>query len=927
MEEWTLVLTDVVDSTALTSRLGDLAMAELWRAHDRMVRDLVAHHGGREADRTDGFLLLFSDTNGAVAFSAALHIGLADLSQASGERFCARVGVHRGPVILLDISAEDRARGAKPFDVEGLAKSLAARVGGLAAGGQTLLTQAAVDSLPAGSPHGLEPCGSWQMKGVPAPVTVYALASGVSAAPLGHDKAVRVALRDGAWMPVDSLPCNLPAERDSFVGRVAEVAAIGARLRESRLVTLLGLGGMGKTRLARRYASRHRADHPGGVWFCELVDARDANGIAAAVARALDIPISSQDMFSQLGHALAARGDLLLVLDNFEQVAREAEGTVGLWLSLASRARFLVTSREALGIRGEAVLAVSPLPEADAVDLFLRRADAVRPDFAPSAADRDDIARLVRLLDHLPLAVELAATRVSTWPPRRILERMTDRFRVLAATGARRDRQSTLRGVLDWSWELLSLDERQALAQVSVFAGGFTVDAAEAVLSLSELWAADALQSLVQKSLVRRTDGDRMDLLVSVHAYAAEKLDEGGGRSAAERRHADHFAGLGEESVLDACRLHTGADRLAALSREYANLHAACLRGVALADESVAVRGAEAAHLIVSLLGKHPSAEVLRLWEAVDTIAVVDPARRAALLQGRVHGLIQAGRISEAAPLSAEALAAARRCGDVRRLVQALHLAAGVSVKAGQLDAADAALTEALDLCPHDAGWSVGRGHLLHTQALVQWRRGQAAAAIALLREALPIYARGGNLRGLASPQSTLGFYLAETGERSEAWDLQRAALETFRASQDRGREGFALANLAELALHAGDLEDARRWAARAWEAFSETGRARLVAATEVIQGRVEAASGRMDEAAARFERGVRGLRASGARLDLVEGLAYQAAALAGVTPDQASASLEEGDRLAASLGLGPEAPVCRLLESARRALSPAEGA
>ncbi|MSP56800.1 MAG: hypothetical protein EXR69_14545 [Myxococcales bacterium] len=922
MEEWTLVLTDVVESTALTARLGDVAMASLWRAHDRIVRDLVAHHGGREADRTDGFLLLFADTDGALAFAVGLHLGLAELSQSRTQSFCARVGVHRGPVILMEVSAEDRARGAKPFEVEGLAKPLAARVCGLAVGGQTLLTQAAVDSLPAGSVHRLEPCGTWQMKGVPEPVTLHALSTGDSTAPLGHDKAVRVALRDGAWVPVDSLPCNVSSERDSFVGRVPEVAAIGARLRESRLVTLLGLGGMGKTRLAVRYASRHRADHPGGVWFCDLVEARDANGIAAAVARALDIQIGSQDVLSQLGHALAARGDLLLVLDNFEQVAREAEGTVGLWLSMAPCARFLVTSRQALGIRGEAVYTVSPLPAADAIDLFLGRADAVRPDFVPTAAARDDIARLVRLLDHLPLAIELAATRVSTWSPRQILERMTDRFRVLAGTGARRGRQSTLRGVLDWSWELLSADERQALAQVSVFAGGFTLDAAEAVLSLTDLWAADALHSLVQKSLVRRVDGDRMDLLVSVHAYAAERLDESGGRIAAERRHADYFALLGEDAALDACRVHSGADRLASLSREYANLHAACLRGVARADESVAVRAAAAAHLVVSMLGRHPIAEVLLLWQAVDAIGVVDPVRRAVLLHGRVLGLWEAGRISEAAALSAKAVAAARRGGDVRRLVRGLQAAANVSFHAGQLDVAAAAIAEALALCPHDAGWGVERGNLMNNQALVHWERGEPAVAIALLRETFPIHTGAGNLRSLGIAQTNLGFCLAATGERAEAGLLQLAALENFLAVQDGVREGTPLVNLAELSLAAGDLDAAQRWAARAWDVYSDSGRGRYVAVTEVIGGRIEAARGRTDEAAPCFERGVRGLRACGATADLIEALAYQAFALAAVAPALATASLEEGDALVATLGLGPEAPVCRLLEDARRALT-----
>ena len=309
------------------------------------------------------------------------------------------------------------------------------------------------------------------------------------------------------WLPVREIRHSLPAERDAFVGRAEALAELSRQIQSgARLVSVLGIGGTGKTRLVTRYGRSWLGEFPGGVWFCDLAPARSLDGIVSAVAQGLDVPLGRDDPVVQLGHAIAGRGPCLVILDNFEQVARHAAQTLGHWLDRADQARFVVTTREVLGLAGEEVLALPPLPPADGAALFVQRAEAAKPDFQPNAEDQAAIAPLVALLDGLPLAIELAAARVRVMPPRMLLARMSERFKLLASKGGRLDRQSTLRAAFDWSWDLLPTAEKAALAQLSVFEGGFTLEAAEGVLDLSGYddapWTVDVVQ-LAGRQVIR----------------------------------------------------------------------------------------------------------------------------------------------------------------------------------------------------------------------------------------------------------------------------------------------------------------------------------------------------------------------------------------------------------------------------------------
>ena len=394
---------------------------------------------------------------------------------------------------------------------------------------------------------------------------------------------------------------NLPRERDTFVGREADLAELHARIEAgAHLVSLLGAGGTGKTRLALHYGWQQIADWPGGVWFCDLSEARSVPAIASAVARALDVPLGNEDPIVQLGHAIAGHGRCLLILDNFEQVAEHAGETVGPWLDRAGDARFVVTTRETLRLRGEEVLELEPLTAREGRVLFVTRAGAVRQDFAPSEGEQATIESLVRLLDGLPLAIELAAARVRVLPIDQIHARMRDRFKLLAGRQRERDRHTTLRAALDWSWDLLEPWEKAALAQCSVFDGGFTLEATEAILDLSRWteapWTMDVVQALVDKSLVRHRRQDRLGLLVSIGEYASEKLRKeetypGSGPTASdavELRHGAYYAAWGEPDAIASVAVRGGEQHVARLVADLDNLIAACVRAIARRDGPMA---------------------------------------------------------------------------------------------------------------------------------------------------------------------------------------------------------------------------------------------------------------------------------------------------------------------------------------------------
>ncbi|MEU3776457.1 BTAD domain-containing putative transcriptional regulator [Streptomyces sp. NPDC032472] len=400
---------------------------------------------------------------------------------------------------------------------------------------------------------------------------------------------------------------NLRARLTTFVGREEDIRAIGGDLAGARLVTLLGPGGAGKTRLSQEAAEAQPAEAaPDGVWFVELAPVDDPEDVAEAALSALGARetklrgASAEEMRALTDRAgdnpldrlteHCARLRLLLILDNCEHVVEAAAELAEQLLTRCPGVRILATSREPLGVPGEFLRPVEPLPDPVAVRLLGDRGAAARPGFTPDD-DPEAAAEICRRLDGLPLAIELAAARLRLLTPRQIADRLDDRFRLLTG-GARTvlPRQQTLRAVVDWSWDLLDEPERAVLRRLSVFAGGCDLAAAEAVCGErghERLDVADALGALVDKSLVIAApapDGMRYRLLETVAEYAGERLDEvPGDRAAAERRHLVHYRELARttEPLLRGPHQRAAGERFAA---EHENLRTALRRAVAARD-------------------------------------------------------------------------------------------------------------------------------------------------------------------------------------------------------------------------------------------------------------------------------------------------------------------------------------------------------
>jgi predicted ATPase/class 3 adenylate cyclase/Tfp pilus assembly protein PilF len=800
----TLLLTDVVDSTQLAERLGDAAAAELSVAHDRVARDLLRQWRGREIDKTDGMLMLFEHPADAVGFALAYHAALAGLPVP----LKARAGLHVGAVILRANPPEDVAHGAKPLEVEGIAKPIAARVMSLAMGGQTLLTSEARAAL-GDTTLRVQSHGHWRIKGIVEPVELFEV--GDERAPFvpppDSAKVYRVIQRDELWLPVRDVAHSLPAERDAFVGRQDALAELARRFDAgARLVSVLGIGGTGKTRLAVRFARIWMGEFPGGVWFCDLSQARTTDGILQAVAQALDVPLGHEDPVRQLGYAIAAKDDCLVILDNFEQVSRHADETLGPWLDRAGKARFLVTTREVLGLRGEEALALPPLDPADSATLFVCRAMSARQDFVLHDAERDAVAKLVRLLDGLPLAIELAAARVRVMPPQAVLDRMGQRFQLLAASGGRRDRQATLRAAFDWSWDLLVDAEKAALAQLSVFEGGFSLEAAERVLDLSacrdDPWVPAVLQMLVDKSFVRAAEAGRFGLLSSVQDYAAARL-----------RTPRHFPGSGNAGEAAAVERHRAYFARASRARpsgidegDLDNVIVACRRAVVAGDVASAAATLSGAWALLQRRG--PLQLGAELAGSVMRLPVADLATRGSVAHVAGCALDACGRVAEAEQQLQAALHDARAAGDVALESRVLNSLGTLSANQARLAAARDYHEAALDLARRGGERSEecaalsGLGTVLVDMGRTQDARQQYEAALRAARET-------GNRRWECGVLSNLGGALFNLGDLDAALRHFEQARDVARELRDRVWEGNALCNLGALHHAGGRLDEA----------------------------------------------------------------------------------------------------------------------
>ena len=543
----TFLFTDIEGSTPLWDRDAD-AMRRATMRHNALLREAIAAHGG-DAFRVVGDAFCVAFANASTAVLAAIDAQRALTREDWGTApIRVRMGIHSGTAEAAD---DEIFRGPS------LAR--AARVMAAAHGEQILLTAATVALLDGKPPAStsLRDLGDHTLRGFARTERLYQLiVSGL------RTEFPPIATRE-------ALRTNLPPSLTSFVGRERALADVRGHARSQRMVTLVGTGGTGKTRLMLEAASALTDTFADGVWLCELAPLADGAQIPQAIAAALHARAEGDVAPLSLVESTLAGKRSLLLLDNCEHMIDDAARIAQSLLRAVPTLHIVATSREALGVEGEIAYRVPSLslPENDgsssddlarseAAQLFVDRARVVVPGFVLTAHNAGAIAQICRRLDGIPLALELAAARLTALSVEELAQRLHDRFRLL--TGGRRTalpRQRTLRALVDWSYDLLSDDERSVLTTLSVFSGGFTLAAAEAVCdekTLRELSVLDAIERLVAKSLlVAEHDGSstRFRLLETIRQYAAEKLFDAQYADEARRRHFDYFVALAERAV------------------------------------------------------------------------------------------------------------------------------------------------------------------------------------------------------------------------------------------------------------------------------------------------------------------------------------------------------------------------------------------
>ncbi len=519
----TFLFTDIEDST----RLWDEApadMADALRAHDAIVRTTIEGYGGYVfGTGGDGFCAAFSTAADAAAAAIESQEQLRDDAAVS---FVVRMGLHTGEAIEHD------------RNYFGSEVNRAARLMALAHGGQVLVSDATEALLR--DRVALRPLGEHRLRGLRGRISVYQV------------------VRDGlpsefpVLRSVDYFTGNLPQQLSSLVGRENIVAEVAELVRSNRLATLTGVGGVGKTRLALEAGAEVAGEFPDGVWLIELASVGDADSVPSAIASVLGItPQGDAALIDTVADALGGRR-LLLLLDNCEHVLAAVRPTVDAILGRSGAAKILATSREALARDGETVRTVPPLAStggvtSDAVTLFVDRARAVRPDFGlrePETATA--VTEICETLDGLPLGIELAAARMAALSAVEVRDRLADRFRLLKGARPGPERQLTLQHAVEWSYDLLSDDERELLRLTSVFAGGFDLTSISAVVDCTdEVDVLRHLDSLVRKSLVvadHATTRTRYHLFETIRQFAEDRLAETGARELSRDRHAEYFA-------------------------------------------------------------------------------------------------------------------------------------------------------------------------------------------------------------------------------------------------------------------------------------------------------------------------------------------------------------------------------------------------
>ena len=891
----TFVLTDVAGSTRLWEADRDAAARAISR-HGAIIDEAVAKHGGArplEQGEGDSTVSAFARASDAVAAAIDIQRTMSSEPWPEGTDVRVRIGIHTGEAHFRDDGS-----------YAGPALNRCARVRGLGHGGQTLLSRTTADlvrdELPADV--SLTDLGEHPLRDLDRPEHVYQL---------NH------AHLESSFPPLTSprsLSASLPVQMTSFIGREREIDEVEHLLEEARMLTLVGSGGCGKTRLALEVASRLRDRYRHGVLWVDLSSLSDPGLVPSTIANALRIlegmMVDPIDTIS----AYLERRNLLLVLDNCEHLAAICAGFSDRLLRRCADVTILATSREPLGVEGETTWRVPSLTlpgegedadDSESVRLFLERARSSRPQLQVTRESVDAIATICRRLDGIPLAIELAAARIRTMSPLRIAAGLDNRFGLLSA-GARTAmaRQRTLEASVDWSHALLSEPERVLFRRLAIFAGGFTLEAAERVSEgdgIDEFQVMDLLSQLVDRSLVlmEESAGDtRYRLLETVRDYALHKLADSPDAPSIRDRHLSYFVDFIDRAAVG---LESGAnvDWADRVERDHDNVRAAIEWAIESGQTDAALRFCGA--MFSFWFERRHLLEGRRRAEAILALPDGDPALRA-------HALTSAAGTAflydpfTTRTWAEEALTISRELHDTRTIGRASIFLAFAdlyndAVAARGLYEEGVAAAEASDDTVYLSTGLIGL--LIAHSVLADPDRARDAAerAVEMGRSSGHFLAQAQTLTWSSMPAVLWGEFDLAYRRLKEAIALARAADDQFFLSTALSLRGL-------LGVQTGRYEDARRDLEDAISTARPAGLFVILAAADVFTAELCYAEGRLADGAAHAEEAMVIYRASGFSFLMALGLAIQAVIKEAERDDDAARRLaEEGLELARTGG------------------------
>jgi predicted ATPase/class 3 adenylate cyclase len=752
-----MLFSDIEGSTVLLRRLGDRYLDAL-EGHRRILRAVWATYGGTEmGTEGDSFFVVFPTAADAVAAAVDGQRGLDEHCWPGGERLRVRMGIHTGTPGVYD------------GDYWGMDVHLAARIAASAHGGQVIVSAVTgrLTQLPDGVT--LRDLGTHHLKDIPEPE---------------HLLQLTIAGLQADFPPPRTLgtPTSLPATATPLLGRELDLARVTELLGQPdvRLVTLTGSGGAGKTRLAVGVAGEMTTQFPAGVYFVPLASVTSEEVMWTSIAEVLDVPPQ------QRGRVVAhlAQRTLLLVLDNLEQLP-DAGKVVAEIIEGAAHVKIVATSRRALGLIGEYLHPVMPLglPEDDAhaeqsaaVQLFVQRAQAVRPGFALTADNVAEVVAICRRLDGLPLAIELCAPRIRLLSVKELLARVDQALDIASTSSVTPGRQRTLRDTIAWSYDLLDPEQRKLFRRLAVFSGGADLAAIEAVATGTD--PLDAVADLHDTNLVTLSEspdgGTRISLLETIRQYAGDELRATDEADVVCRSHATYFADLAEN--LDNLKRTTYAPALERAETELDNFRAA-LAWAADRDVPTSLRLCSALGWLWIVGG---SIAESRRWHeyVVAQAGSTSSPDLAACLRGLSNILLLQGEAARAHEVATRSLEMSRELDDPAGIAFGMTVLGSTQRQQGDLEAAQRTLAEAVERLRHvDDQWRLAR--VLSHLGGIEEELGRFDRAEELLRESLAITEAMGDTHEAAVQGQNLAYLLTLAGRVDEAGELARGLVPT----------------------------------------------------------------------------------------------------------------------------------------------------